>query len=77
VPYAFFDAGINKEFEIMNLSGTSGGAVCASLLWYAVRKAKLDRGAKNIDALMKGRRERAREFLEARTRVVTAPARAE
>jgi hypothetical protein len=39
-------------------------------------EAKLNRGAKNIDTLMEGGRERAREFLEARKHVVTAPAQA-
>jgi NTE family protein len=33
---ALFDAGIDKDFEIVSLSGTSGGAVCASLVWYAL-----------------------------------------
>jgi NTE family protein len=68
-PQALFEAGINKEFKIVSLGGTSGGTVCASLIWYAVREAKLDRGAKNIDTLMDGGRN-ARAFLEARKRVV-------
>jgi NTE family protein len=34
---ALFDAGINEEFEIISLGGTSGGAVCASLVWYALQ----------------------------------------
>jgi len=33
-----FEAGIEDEFEIVSLSGTSGGAVCAALVWYAMRK---------------------------------------
>jgi predicted acylesterase/phospholipase RssA len=69
-PQALFEAEINKEFKIVSLGGTSGGAVCASLIWYAVREAKFDRGAKNIDTLMEGGRKRARAFLEARKRVV-------
>ena len=33
---ALLEAGIDdKEFEIVSLGGTSGGAVCASLVWYA------------------------------------------
>jgi NTE family protein len=32
-----FEAGIDKEFEIVSLGGTSGGAVCASLVWYALQ----------------------------------------
>jgi len=34
---ALFEAGIDKEFEIVSLGGTSGGAVCASLIWYALQ----------------------------------------
>jgi NTE family protein len=33
---ALFEAGIDKDFEIVSLGGTSGGAVCASLVWYAL-----------------------------------------
>jgi NTE family protein len=32
-----FKAGIDKDFEIVSLGGTSGGAVCASLVWYALQ----------------------------------------
>jgi hypothetical protein len=39
-------------------------------------EAKLNRGAKTIDTQMEGGRERAREFLEVRKHVVTAPAQA-
>jgi NTE family protein len=35
-------------------------------------EAKLDRGAENFDMLMEDGRKRAREFLEARKRVVEA-----
>jgi NTE family protein len=38
VLYALFEADIQKDFEIVSLSGTSGGAVCASLVWYALKK---------------------------------------
>jgi NTE family protein len=34
---ALFEAGIDKEFEIVSIGGTSGGAVCASLVWYALQ----------------------------------------
>jgi NTE family protein len=34
---ALFEAGIDKDFEIVSLGGTSGGAVCASLIWYALQ----------------------------------------
>jgi NTE family protein len=33
-----FEAGIERDFEIVSLSGTSGGAVCATLVWYALQK---------------------------------------
>jgi NTE family protein len=29
---------VQNEFEIMSLSGTSGGALCAALVWYALKK---------------------------------------
>jgi NTE family protein len=32
------EAGAHKEFEIVSLSGTSGGAICAALAWYAFAK---------------------------------------
>ena len=35
---SFFKAGIHKEVDIVSLSGTSGGAVCAALVWVAMRK---------------------------------------
>ncbi len=40
VLHALFEADIQKDFEIVSLSGTSGGAVCASLVWYALRKGE-------------------------------------
>jgi NTE family protein len=33
---ALFEAGIENDFEIVSLGGTSGGAVCASLVWYSL-----------------------------------------
>ena len=36
--HALGEAQIGKEFDIVSLSGTSGGAVCATLVWYAIRK---------------------------------------
>lgn len=33
---ALFEAGIDKEFEIVSLGGTSGGAVCAAHIWYSL-----------------------------------------
>jgi NTE family protein len=35
-----FDAGVQDEFEIASLSGTSGGAVCAALVWYAIKRGE-------------------------------------
>jgi NTE family protein len=35
---ALCEARIQDEFEIVSISGTSGGAVCAALLWYALEK---------------------------------------
>ena len=35
-----FDAGVQDEFEITSLSGTSGGAVCAALAWYAIKRGE-------------------------------------
>ena len=37
---ALFEAGIDKEFEIVSLGGTSGGAVCAALIWYALQNGE-------------------------------------
>jgi NTE family protein len=37
---ALCEAKIEDEFEIVSLSGTSGGAVCAALLWFALEKGE-------------------------------------
>ena len=37
---SLFEANIQKDFDIVSLSGTSGGAVCASLVWYALKKGE-------------------------------------
>ncbi len=34
------EARINREFDIVGISGTSGGAVCATLMWYAALKGE-------------------------------------
>ena len=34
--HALFEAGIEKEFELVSVGGTSGGAVCAALIWFAI-----------------------------------------
>ncbi len=35
---SLFDSNIQDQFEIVSLSGTSGGAICAFLIWYALKK---------------------------------------
>jgi len=35
---ALFEAGIERDFRLVSLSGTSGGAVCAALIWYALQR---------------------------------------
>jgi NTE family protein len=37
---ALFEQGIHNEFEIVSLSGTSGGALCASLAWFSLKKGE-------------------------------------
>jgi NTE family protein len=37
---ALFEADIQKTFDIVSLSGTSGGAVCAALIWYAIKNGE-------------------------------------
>ncbi|HWH70939.1 MAG TPA: patatin-like phospholipase family protein, partial [Candidatus Sulfotelmatobacter sp.] len=36
---AFFEKDLHRQKQIVGLSGTSGGAVCASLAWYGLLKA--------------------------------------
>jgi NTE family protein len=35
---ALFENKIQDHFNIVSLSGTSGGAICAFLIWYALKK---------------------------------------
>ncbi|MEB3886049.1 patatin-like phospholipase family protein [Lyngbya sp. CCY1209] len=35
----FLEAGVHKNYQIVGLSGTSGGAICALLTWYGLLKA--------------------------------------
>jgi NTE family protein len=44
-----FEAGVQDEFEITALSGTSGGAVCATLVWYALKRGDKDVTKRLID----------------------------
>ncbi len=37
---ALCEAKVHEEFEIVSISGTSGGAVCAALLWFALEKTE-------------------------------------
>jgi NTE family protein len=37
---ALCEAGVADEFEIVSLSGTSGGAVCAVLVWHALERGE-------------------------------------
>ena len=37
---ALFEAQIADEFEIVSISGTSGGAVCAVLVWHALERGE-------------------------------------
>jgi len=36
---ALFESKVQDYFNIVSLSGTSGGAICAFLIWYAMKKA--------------------------------------
>uniref|UniRef100_B8HW89 Patatin n=1 Tax=Cyanothece sp. (strain PCC 7425 / ATCC 29141) TaxID=395961 RepID=B8HW89_CYAP4 len=35
-----FEHGIQDHYEIVSVSGTSGGAICAALIWYALKKGE-------------------------------------
>ena len=37
---ALCEARISDEFELVSISGTSGGAVCAALIWFAFEKGE-------------------------------------
>ena len=37
---ALSEAHLQDEFEFVGISGTSGGALCATLVWYALRKGE-------------------------------------
>jgi NTE family protein len=41
---ALCEAGTREEFEIVSISGTSGGAICGALIWYAIEKDEDPRG---------------------------------
>jgi len=33
-----FEEGVHEDFNVVSLSGTSGGSICAALAWYALEK---------------------------------------
>lgn len=37
---ALFENGVQDKYEIVSLSGTSGGALCAAIAWYAIKKGE-------------------------------------
>jgi len=37
---ALLRAGVHRDFDIVTLTGTSGGAICAALVWYALRRGE-------------------------------------
>lgn len=46
---ALFEQNIQDQFEIVGLSGTSGGAICSALIWYALKKQDSAVGQRLID----------------------------
>jgi NTE family protein len=46
---ALADAGAGQEFDFVGISGTSGGALCATLVWYALRKNETPAWKRLID----------------------------
>jgi NTE family protein len=41
VLHGLFEEDIQEDFEVVSLTGTSGGAVCAALVWYAIKRGEL------------------------------------
>lgn len=46
---ALFEEDVHKRFDIVSLSGTSGGAICATLAWYALAKGDKEPWRRLID----------------------------
>jgi NTE family protein len=46
---ALFEEGVHRDFEIVGLSGTSGGSICAALAWYALEKKDREPWRREID----------------------------
>lgn len=38
----FLRGDVHREFEIVSLTGTSGGAICAALVWFALRRGEAE-----------------------------------
>jgi NTE family protein len=48
----FLESGLNEKRPIVGLSGTSGGAVCATLAWAALVKAAKEKGEPSAQGLV-------------------------
>ena len=46
---ALFEEGVHRDFNIVSLSGTSGGSICAALAWYALAKKDREPWRRIID----------------------------
>jgi NTE family protein len=44
-----FEEGVHEDFDIVSLSGTSGGSICAALAWYALEKKDREPWRRLID----------------------------
>ena len=49
---ALFENNVQDHYEIVGLSGTSGGAICSALIWYALKKQDSSIGQRLIDFWM-------------------------
>ena len=46
---ALLEEGVHEKFDIVSMSGTSGGAICATLAWYALMKKDAEPWRRLID----------------------------
>ena len=44
-----FEEGVHEDFDIVSLSGTSGGSICAALAWYALEKGEREPWRRVVD----------------------------
>lgn len=44
-----FEEGVHRDFDVVSLSGTSGGSICAALAWYALEKKDREPWRRVID----------------------------